>query len=59
MFGAGSDLDLSEAITKGWLGSTTTAEESSMESLASVTPPEDESRSVLLCKTRGLGISGA
>lgn len=59
VLGAGSDLDLSEAITEGWLAATTTAEESSMESLVSTISPVDDSRSVLLYKTQDLWVSGA
>lgn len=59
MYGAGSDLDLSETIMEGWLAATTTPEESSMESLASASPPVDDSRSMLLCKTQDWLVSGA
>lgn len=59
MFGAGSDLHLSEPRAEGWVASIATAEESSMESLSSVNPPEDDSRSVLFCKTRDFWVSGA
>ena len=58
MFGAGSDLDLSETMAEDWLAAIMTAEESSMESLGSVTPPQDDSRSVLFCKTRDFWVSG-
>lgn len=58
VIGAGSDLDLSEVITEGSLAASTTAEESSMESLASATPPVDNSKSVLFCKTRDWWVGG-
>ena len=58
MFGAGSDRDLSEAITEGWLAVTTIAEESSMDSSVAATSPVDDSRSGLLNKTRDWWLSG-
>lgn len=57
--GAGSDLDLAEAVTEGWLVATTTAEETSVDSTASAIPPVVDSMSVLLHKTRDLRLSRA
>ena len=58
VFGASSDTDLLDTITEGCLAAARTAAESSMDSLNSGSLPVDDSRSVLLCKTRGWVFSG-